>query len=120
MDSFGHVNNVQYFKFIQAARVNLWERLKTMMSLWENRIGPSLASTGCQFKKQLFYPGDIVMQSRIEFIKTTSFGIHHQILNQDGDVCAEAHDVVVLFDFNQHEKVSIPENMRSEMQKFVG
>lgn len=120
MDLFGHVNNVQYFKFIQAARVNLWEHVRTMTALWENRIGPSLASTGCQFKKQLFYPGNIVVQSRLEFIKTTSFGIHHQILNQEKEVCAEAHDVVVMFDFNKHEKVSISDAMREEMQAFVG
>lgn len=119
MDLFGHVNNVQYFKFIQAARVNLWEQVKSMTALWERRIGPSLASSGCQFKKQLFYPGNIVVQSRIEFIKTTSFGIHHQILDQAKEVCAEAHDVVVMFDFNKHEKVPISDAMRSEMEPFV-
>ena len=117
MDLFGHINNVQYFKFIQAARVNVWEQLDTMMEVWKQRIGPSLASTGCQFRKPLFYPGKILIRSRIEFIKTTSFGIHHQILNDAGDVCAEAHDVVVLFDFINNKKVTIPDNMRQEIER---
>ncbi|HZF99861.1 MAG TPA: acyl-CoA thioesterase [Chitinophagales bacterium] len=119
MDLFGHVNNVQYFKFIQAARVNFWEHLASMIKLWEQRVGPSLASTGCQFRKPLFYPGNIVVQSKLEFVKTTSFGIHHRILNSSGEPCAEAHDVVVLFDFNRQEKVPIPEAMRAEMQAFM-
>ena len=117
MDLFGHVNNVQYFKFIQAARVNLWEQIPSMISLWNQRIGPSLASSGCQFRKPLFYPGNIIVKSRLEFIKNTSFGIHHQVVNQNKDVCAEAHDVVVLFDFNKNEKVQIPDHMRTEMEQ---
>lgn len=119
MDLFGHVNNVQYFKFIQAARVNLWEHIGSMIKLWERRIGPSLASTGCQFRKPLFYPGNIAVRSRLEFIKNTSFGIHHHIYNASDDLCAEAHDVVVLFDFIRNEKVLFPDAMREEMQSYL-
>ena len=82
MDLFGHVNNVAYFKYIQASRVNYWEVSMLTALFGEKRIGPILLSTGCQFIKPLFYPGNIVVESRIEFIKNTSFGIHHRILNQ--------------------------------------
>ena len=90
---------------------------KTMTALWENRIGPNLASSSCQFRKPLFYPGNITIQSRLEFIKNTSFGIHHQIFNQANELCAEAHDVVVMFDFNKNEKVQIGDEMREEMKR---
>ena len=112
MDMFGHINNVAYFKFIQSSRVNCWEVSKLAGSFSTTKIGPILLSTACQFMKPLYYPGDIVVVARIEFIKNTSFGIHHHILNAQGHVAAEAHDVIVMFDFNKNEKVPVPEEFR--------
>ena len=116
MDLFGHVNNVAYFKYIQAARVNYWEVSMLTVLFDEKRIGPILLSTGCQFLKPLFYPSNIVVESRIEFIKTTSFGMHHRILNQQNEVAAEAHDVIVTYDFNKNEKVPVSDEFRRAVE----
>jgi acyl-CoA thioester hydrolase len=113
MDLFGHVNNVAYFKYIQASRVNYWEVSMLTKLFDEQKIGPILLSTGCQFIKPLFYPGNIIVESRIEFIKNTSFGIHHRILNDQGEISAEAHDVIVTYDFNKNEKVPVSEEFRT-------
>ncbi len=112
MDLFGHVNNVAYFKYIQASRVNYWEISGLSVLFTESKIGPILLSTDCQFIKPLFYPGNIVIECRIEFIKNTSFGIHHRILNDQNEVAAEAHDVIVTFDFNKNEKVPVSDEFR--------
>src|SRR6201996_6989661 len=84
MDLFGHVNNVSYFKYIQASRVNYWEAIGLVHVFDEQKIGPILLSTSCQFIKPLHYPGHVDINARIEFIKNTSFGIHHQLLNDKG------------------------------------
>ncbi len=120
MDLFGHVNNVSYFKYIQASRVNYWEISLLSKLFDEKKIGPILLSTGCQFIKPLFYPGNIVIESRIEFIKNTSFGIHHRILNDKNEVAAEAHDVIVTFDFNRNEKVPVPDIFRKAVAAIEG
>ena len=108
MDLFGHVNNVAYFRYVQASRVHYWELSGLAASFAETRIGPILLSTSCQFIRPLFYPGDIVTEARIEFMKNTSFGIHHRIIDHKGEVAAEAHDVIVMFDFKANSKVLIP------------
>jgi acyl-CoA thioester hydrolase len=112
MDLFGHINNVAYFKYIQASRVNYWELTGLAASFEKTKVGPILLFTGCQFIKPLFYPGNIVVEARMEFMKNTSFGIHHRILNEQNEVCAEAHDVIVNFDFNKNEKVQISDVFR--------
>ena len=120
MDLFGHVNNVSYFKYIQASRVNYWE-ISLLTSVFdEQKIGPILLSTGCQFIKPLFYPGNIVVESRVEFIKNTSFGIHHRILNDKDEIAAEAHDVIVTYDFSKNEKVLISDHFRSAVERIEG
>ncbi len=116
MDLFGHVNNVAFMKYIQAARVNYWEKAGIIQMYAETKKGPMLASTGCTFLKPLHYPGNIIIQTTLEFIKTTSFGLHHQILNEKNEICAEAHDVVVFFDFNLNTKMEIPAVIRAAIE----
>jgi acyl-CoA thioester hydrolase len=116
MDLFGHINNVMYFKFIQASRVNFWEHAGFMNRYFKDKIGPILVSSGCQFKKPLFYPDSIMVEARIEFIKTTSMGLHHRILNSKDEIAAEAHDVIVLYDFNTNAKVPIPVELKTTIE----
>ncbi len=120
MDLFGHINNVSYFKYIQASRVNYWEAIALIKIFEEDKIGPILLSTSCQFMKPLHYPGNITIQASIEFIKNTSFGIYHQILNQDNEVAAEAHDVIVIYDFNKNEKTLFPERFKKAVSELEG
>jgi acyl-CoA thioester hydrolase len=120
MDLFGHINNVAYFKFIQASRVNYWELTGLAATFGETKIGPILLSTACQFIKPLHYPGNIVVEARMEFMKNTSFGIHHRILNERNEVCAEARDIIVTFDFNKNEKVPIAAEFRDAVIRIEG
>jgi acyl-CoA thioester hydrolase len=115
MDLFGHVNNVSFFKYMQAARVNYWEVLGLSHMFEKTKMGPILASSQCDFKRPLFYPGNIVIQSGVESIGETSFCILHQILNEKAEIVAEGKDVVVLFDFNTNKKMSIPDSIREQV-----
>jgi acyl-CoA thioester hydrolase len=117
MDMFGHINNVMYFKYIQASRVNYWEHIKLMRDYHEKKIGPMLVSNSCQFRKPLFFPGNITIKARVDFIKNSSLGIQHRILNDKGELAAEAQDVIVLFDFNKNEKVTIPDEWRRNIEE---
>lgn len=120
MDLFGHVNNVAYFKYIQAARVNYWELCKLETFSNVSKTGPILLSTSCQFIKPLRYPGNIIVETRIEFIKNSSFGIHHRIVNDHNEIAAEAHDVIVMFDYNNNEKVPVTDLFRKAVEEIEG
>ena len=117
MDMFGHINNVMYFKYIQASRVNYWAAINLMRNYKESKIGPMLATTSCQFKKPLFFPGNITVQARVDFIKTTSFGLQHRILNDKKEIVAQAQDIIVLYDFAKNEKVVIPPEWRKSIEE---
>jgi len=120
MDMFGHINNVSYFKYIQASRVNYWELCGFQQSYTATQVGPMLLSTGCRFIQPLFYPGNIVVQASVSFMKNTSFGIRHQVLNDKGELCAEAEDVIVVFDFRNNTKVPISAELRKSIETLEG
>lgn len=83
----------------------------------ETNIGLMLASCKCDFKLPLFFPGQVTIHSRVEFIKNTSFGIHHHLVNDKDEVVAEADDVMVMFDFVSNENVSFPQEVRERIEK---
>lgn len=116
LDLYGHVNNVSFFKYIQAARVNFWEKtgIQTLYEL--NNIGSLLASCKCEFKKPLHYPGQVKIISKIEYIKNTSFSILHQILDENNQIAAEAIDVMVLYDYTHQIKAKFPEDLKFKIE----
>lgn len=120
MDLFGHINNVAYFKYIQASRVHYWELTGIAASFEQTKIGPILLSTNCQFIIPLHYPGTITVEARMEFIKNTSFGIHHRILSPEGKMAAEAHDVIVNYDFNLNQKTPVSSLFRQAVEVIEG
>jgi acyl-CoA thioester hydrolase len=120
MDLYGHINNVSYFKYLQAARVYYWETLGLSKMFEEEKKGPILASSGIDFRRPLHYPGNIVVQSGIDVMGKSSFTILHQILNEKQEVCAEGKDVVVFFDFILNQKMEVTAEIRKmveEMEK---
>lgn len=120
LDLFGHVNNVAYFKYIQASRVHYWDQIGLTHLYSETGFGPMLVSTSCQFRQQLFYPGNIVVEASVRSIGTTSMVIRHRILNEEGKLAAEAEDIVVCFDFKAGAKAPVPGYIRERIESLEG
>jgi len=120
MDLFGHINNVMYAKYVQAARVHLWDLIGLTEHYRGTSIGPTLAATSIQFKLPLHYPDTILVRSGISDIGNTSFRIQHQIFNGSSVLCATAEDVVVTFDYNTSTKVSLASMVRDNYQAVIG
>ncbi len=117
MDLFGHVNNISIMKYVQAARVNYLELIGLMPIPAEIRTGPILASSACQFRKPLFYPGQLTIYSKVADIKSTSFVMQHLIVNHKNETIAEAQDVLVLYDFDKNTKLILPESVKAKIRE---
>lgn len=117
LDLFGHVNNVAFFKYIQAARVNYCE-LAGLTTLNEaGKPGFVVASSQCRFKHTLHYPGVATIEARLDWMKNTSLQLAYRLLDQDGQLCAEAEDVLVVYDYALKAKLSISPALRAAIQK---
>lgn len=116
LDLFGHVNNVMYFKYLQAARVNFWDLTGLSSSYEKDKLGAMLLSAQCQFKQPLFYPGNIVIKTNVHFIKNTSFGLNHSILNDKNELVASGEDIIVFYNYIQNIKSAIPDWLRRNME----
>ncbi|MBA2612594.1 MAG: acyl-CoA thioesterase [Bacteroidetes bacterium] len=115
LDLFGHVNNVAFFKYIQAARVNYCESIGLTSINEKNKLSFIVVSTNCTFKIPLQYPGSVKIYSKTEWIKNSSFQLAHLIVDDKENVVAESLDTVVVFDYDKKSKV----NMSNELKKTI-
>lgn len=118
MDTYQHVNNVNFMKYMQSARVQFWEVTGLSKLYEETKKGPMLVSTKCDFKHPLFFPGNVLIQTKVEFIKNSSFGLYHRLYNDDGVLCAEGQDVAVCFDFSADKTFLIPKDLREIVHQY--
>lgn len=119
MDLFGHINNVSYFKYLQASRVNFWEQVGLNKLHEEQGIGPALAQTTCRFKRPLHYPGNIRVELKVDWVKNSSFQLSHIIYDAKGSACAEGEDVVVVFDYRKNEKYLLTPEQIDLLQQYT-
>lgn len=116
MDTYQHVNNVNFMKYMQSARVQFWEVTGLAKMYADTKKGPMLVSTKCDFKQPLFFPGNVLIKTKVEFIKNSSFGLYHKLYNDADVLCAEGHDVAVCFDFNIDKPFNINDKLRKIME----
>ena len=118
LDYFGHVNNISYFKYVQSARVFYMEHIGLTQSYHDQGFGPILASCTCDFKQPLFYPGNVTIFACADMIKHTSFRIRYRLIDDQGNIVAEAQDIMVMFDFKQNKKIAISDQLRETIVAF--
>lgn len=118
LDMYQHVNNLTFMRFMQSGRVNYWEATGLSKIYEETNRGPMLVSSHCDFKKSLYYPGIAIVKTKLAYLKNSSFGIDHLILNEKGKICAEGRDVAVCYDFNENSTYSIPPELREVMNRY--
>jgi acyl-CoA thioester hydrolase len=120
LDLYGHINNVSYFKYLQASRINYWEQIGMHSLLETGGVGPMLAATQCDFRKPLHYPGDITIRASITEMRRTSFSLYHRIQDGEGALAAEGRDVIVLFNYRTGIKEVIPQALCTLVETLEG
>ena len=116
IDIFGHVNNVTYYKYIQAARVEYVEKLGMMQTHRETNIGPTLASCKCDFKFH-YISLENHCSNKVDFIKTQVLVSAIRLLTTKNQIAAEAQDILVMLDFNTNKKVRISDELRKKIEE---
>lgn len=116
MDALGHVNNLAIMRYMQTATVLYFENIGMLQNDKSLEIGPIMSSVSGQFKKQLYYPGNVRVLTTIQEMKTTSLHMKHYVLNDENEVAAEGLNILVIFDFKRNVKHPIPEELRKKIE----
>ena len=119
MDALQHVNNIEYFKYFQVARIAYFENIDSESVMGGTRISSILASTQCKFIYPLAYPDSISVGVRVDTMADQYFTMKYSVVSQKHQRLAAIGDAkVVMFDYANNKKVSIPNEIRKTIIAF--
>ena len=113
MDAMGHVNNTQYFRYMETARID-W-----MSSIGVNpdpgAQGPVIVNAFCNFYQQLSYPDEVLLRMFVSNPARTTFETWATMerVNQPGVICAAGGGTVIWVDFPRQKATELPEDVRA-------
>ena len=117
MDAMGHVNNTNYFRYIESARI-AW--LEQVGGLPDSRgEGPVIVNASMNFLKQLTYPADIEVTTFVSPPGRSSVEVSHEIRlvnanGEAGELHADGAAKVVWVDFKLGKSAPLPEVLRAQ------
>lgn len=114
-DLLGHVNNNNFFVYMEDSRIRFFKDLELVGDDW-NFI---LASTKCDFIKQVYFNQTLLIRSHVGKIGNSSFHLEQEMFEKDsGELVAKGISVVVQFDFEKQESRPLSRKMRESLESF--
>jgi acyl-CoA thioester hydrolase len=112
MDAFGHVNNVQYYRYMESARIAYLMAL----NIFDQEILTVVASSQCKYLKPVFYPDVLHIGARIEELRNSAFRMHYVLWSESqNQIIATGEAVMVCVDKVTSGKLNIPDSIRQKI-----
>ncbi|KAK3370075.1 thioesterase-like superfamily-domain-containing protein [Podospora didyma] len=124
MDSFGHVNNVNYYRFAESARVNWITNFSVHVdpahrTEWAELMSPKatgliMKSLKCDFKFPMVYPDKISVYHKLRIRPTgdpapSAFMLDCIVLShQHRRIAARLEEDIVVYDYKAARKTNMP------------
>ena len=90
MDAWMHVNNTQYFGYLESARVKYFEAMGNFKDMHQAESGPMVAELNCKFRFGLTYPDQIQVGVRVKSVY--KYGFYHEYC-----IVSESRNAVAAF-----------------------
>ena len=118
-DPIGHVNNAAMAAFIEQARVALVYPLLEKFKPSGSQLELVIARLIIDYLKELTFPGNVEIGSRVARIGSKSFTLQHAVFKAGDDSCvATAECIMVFFDAARRESTLPPDAVREALEAF--
>ena len=112
-DELGHINNCSYVAYVEAGRVQF------LSGLLDNDLYPGidfiLARVSINYIRESYYPGVIVVGSRILKLGTKSLTTGYGLF-KDSNCVATGESVTVFFEVESRNTIAIPTDIRATLE----
>ena len=112
LDAFNHVNNSTFLTYLEEARLR-W--LAQLAEPWNRgSVSPLLAAVHLNYRRQLNWPGAVIVQLFCERIGNTSLTLAHRIVDAKDEsvVYLDGNSVMVWIDTANARPVPLPQPVR--------
>ncbi|AFC26655.1 acyl-CoA thioesterase [Saprospira grandis] len=116
MDAFGHVNNVQYLRYFETARVKYFEDLMTGEK-GKGPVQPVVASLTADYKAPVTYPDTLEVKLGVTEMGNSSLKMRAEMHSAKGYLAVVAHCSIVMFDFVKKRPARISDELRQFIEE---
>jgi acyl-CoA thioester hydrolase len=116
LDVFGHVNNAVYLTYLENARVTYMRDVLGVDSL--DALLVIVASIKIDFRSRASLGETLEIGSRVSRVGEKSFDLDHEIRGPGGRLVAEAHTVLVRFNYERDAAMPIPAAWRERIEDY--
>ncbi len=114
MDAFEHVNNVNFARWMETARVAYFTRLGLMCPRRGDGVGPILARLSIDYQRPVSYPDTVRVDVTVTRIGKSSLNMAYRIWSEEQQAeAAKGEDVIVVFDYATGRKAAVDEALRA-------
>lgn len=118
MDAFGHVNNANYLRWFESARIAYFERTGiATTSADSSPWAPILGRATVDFRKPVKYPDVVKVFATVTKFGNTSLTMAYRADSKALGVVAEGEAIVVLLNPTTGAKVSIPDTLKRAIEQ---
>lgn len=118
LDALGHVNNTVFFQFCESARIAYFTAIGLERFQTKPTDGPGMVSGSLNFRRQLRYPGRVIVSARTTRIGTKSYTLAYVIRDvESGEVAADGESVCVWVDYAAGRAMALPEEMVARIRE---
>jgi len=116
MDAFGHVNNTNFFRYMEQARIEWLETLR-LASVGDGGTGPMIVNAQMTFLKQLQYPGEVVCHTLAGQPGRSSLETRFELRRADdvATLVAQGSAKVVGVDYASGRSTPMPDTLRERL-----
>lgn len=122
VDMMGVCNNAVYFNFFEDARIRYVQDIKAGYKLKEILEHGSffiMAHNECDYIESALLDDELIIHTRVDFLKNTSFGFKHLVENKStGKIIASGGGVVVHINLKTKTPVQIPDEFYAAVEAF--
>ena len=117
VDSFMHVNNIWQQSYFDMGKTDFYVKVLGIPGVFD-RLRIITASTHTDYLGQVRLMDDIVVTTDISRLGNKSMTLHQRIMS--GDKClTESSSVMVAFDFELQQTVTIPDEWRTKLEEYL-
>jgi len=118
-DALGHINNVQFVRFLESGRVAYCDDVLDMKFEVGLTSGWILADMQCSYLQQVHYPADLEVHTRISKVGNKSATVLANIYRL-GEVepVIRSKGIMVWFDYEKQQTATVPDYIKSKIRCF--
>jgi acyl-CoA thioester hydrolase len=120
VDRMQHVNNVVFFRWLETARTNYFDRVDFAASAGPD-IFPILVAIRCDYRSQVRQPDVVRVGYATEQLGRSSVSHVYRVTSERQQaVVADGAGTWICFDYRHQRSLPIPEKLRQAMERVEG